>query len=413
MVWFHGGGNQLSSASARFFSGNPPFSVLQFNGRVLAETRNVIVVTLNYRLGVFGFFGLPALVDEDPEYPYAGNQGLLDQRAALQWVHDNIAAFGGDPDNVTIFGESAGGLDVCLQVVSPGSAGLFHRAISESNGCTTRQASAADAAPAVEQLVSAVGCDTSADVLACLRQVPARDLLNANPLGEGWATANLIVDGGFLPDQPRALYAAGTFSKVPYLLGSNADEGNEQLDSLQPLVQAPGGYLGALRDMFGDRAEEVAALYPPENFPATDRWSSEALALAHAVGDRDNVCPTYDTARRVAAGGADVYLYNFARPDADTIFASYGADHTGEIGYVFGSIELTTDADREVARAMQGYWTRLASNGDPNGEGAVTWPRYDDASDERIDLDAPISVLSGFRRTECAFWWGIEDEQFE
>ena len=372
-----------------------------------------MVVTINYRLGVLGFFNHSALAAEDAAYPYAGNQGLLDQRAALQWVRDNIGAFGGDPDNVTIFGESAGSFDVCLHVVSPGSAGLFHRAISESNGCTTHQASAADAAPAVAQLVSAVGCGASSDVLACLRQVPAEELLQANPLGDEWATANLIVDGGFLPDQPRALFAAGTFNKVPYILGSNADEGNGQFGSLGELLGSQGGYLGALRHLFGERAEQIATLYPLEHFPPKEMGSSELLALARVVGDHENVCPTYDTARRAGAAGADVYLYNFARPDADPPFANLGADHTAEIGYVFGSIELMTEADKQVARAMQGYWTRLASNGDPNGEGAPPWPRYEDASDERIDFNDPISVLTGFRRAECEFWWNLDDEAFE
>ena len=411
MVWFHGGGNQTLDASEVFAARDLP---LKFNGRTLAATRNVIVVTINYRLGVFGFFSHPELAEEDPAYPYAGNQGLLDQRAALQWVRDNIVAFGGDPDNVTIFGESAGSLDVCLHVVSPGSAGLFHRAISESNGCTTRQATAADAAPAVEQLVSAVGCSASPNVLTCLRQVPAEELLSANPLGDGWATANLIIDGAFLPDQPRALFAAGAFSKVPYILGSNAEEGNGQIRGPLPaLLDSQGGYLGALRSLFGERAEQVAALYPPEDFPPTDLGSSELLALARVIGDRENVCPTYDTARRAAAGGADVYLYNFARPDPEPPYSDLGPDHLAEIGYVFGSIDLMTEENEEVARAMQGYWTRLAHTGDPNGEGAEEWPRYEEASDERITFDVPISVLTGFRRTECEFWWTLDDEQFE
>jgi para-nitrobenzyl esterase len=199
---------------------------------------------------------------------------------------------------------------------------------------------------------------------------------------------------------------------VPYLLGSNAEEANGQLDSLGALLEAEGGYLGALRSRFGDRAEEIAALYPPQDFPPSELGPSELLALARAVGDYENVCPVYDTARRAAAAGAAVYLYNFARPDADPPFARLGADHTAEIGYVFGSIELPNEADREVARVMQGYWTRLARTGDPNGEDALLWPRYDDASDQRITFDIPIAVLAGFRRTQCEFWWSLYDEDF-
>ena len=200
--------------------------------------------------------------------------------------------------------------------------------------------------------------------------MPADELVSANPLGDGWASANFIVDGGFLPDQPRALFAAGTFSKVPYLLGANADEGNGQLRGPLPgLLDSEGGYLGALRSLFGERAEQIAALYPPEDFPPSDLGSSELLALARVVGDHENVCPTYDTARRAAAGGADVYLYNFARPDADPPYSDLGPDHLAEIGYVFGSIDLMTEADQEVARAMQGYWTRLAQHRRPERGG--------------------------------------------
>lgn len=410
MVWFHGGGNQdFVSASATFSDFTSP----QFNGRTLAETRGAVVVTVNYRLGVLGFLHHPTLAAEDPAYPYAGNQGLLDQRAALQWVRDNIAAFGGDPANVTIFGNSSGSFDVCLHLVSPGSAGLFQRAISQSNGCTESQATIAEAAPLVEQLADAANCGQAADVLACLRALPAEELLNANPRFFSWGSDNLIVDGGFLPDQPRALFDAGTFSKVPYLLGANAEEANGQLGELAQLLEDEGGYLGALRSRFGDRAEQVAAVYPPQAFEATADRSSELQALARAIGDYENVCPVYDTARRAAAGGADVYLYNFARPDADPEYAHLGADHLAEIGYVFGSIELPDKVDRDVASAIQGYWTRFADTGDPNGEGAVVWPRYMAQLDERISFEAPIAVLSGFRRAECELWADLYAEAFE
>jgi len=401
MVWFHGGGNQTLSAADQIVV----VGGLTFNGRVLAETRNVVVVTINYRLGVFGFFGHPSLAAEDPHYPYAGNQGLLDQRAALAWVRDNIVAFGGDRNNVTIFGESAGSEDVCFHVVSPGSRGLFHRAISESGGCTTHQKSAADAAPAVEQLVSTVGCSASSDVLECLRQVPVADLLNADPLNTAGGAFNPTIDGGFLPDQPRALFAEGKFNKVPYLAGSNSDEGTFFFFGMDP-VTTDEEYLAVLQAFYGDLADEIAAVYPTANFP------SPQDALARAVGDGQLVCPTYDSARRAAAGGADVYFYNFARPLPIPGLESLGATHQTEILYVFGSIDFMTEADQQVARAMQGYWTRLADNGNPNGEGSVIWPRYQDASDERLNFDAPISVLTGFRRTECEFWWSVYDQEF-
>lgn len=399
MVWFHGGGNDSGSAADLVPLG---LGGLFYNGRVLAETRNVIVVTVNYRLGVFGFFAHSALAAEDPHYPYAGNQGVLDQRAALEWVRDNIIAFGGDYNNVTIFGESAGAFDTCFHVVSPGSRGLFHRAISESGGCTTHQDSAADGESAAESLVAAVGCAASPDVLQCLRNVPVASLLGAG------GSFNPIVDGGVLPDQPRALFAAGRFNNVPYILGSNTDEGTLFFIGARP-VTTQVAYLAALHDNFGDIADQVADVYPAANF------ASPQAALVRAFGDSLLVCPTYDSARRAAAGGADVYLYNFARPIPIPQLASLhlGATHGAEIAYVFGSLDPGTEADRQIALAMQGYWTRMADNGNPNSEGAVAWPRYQDVSDERINFDTEISVLSGFRRTECEFWWSVYDQEFK
>ncbi len=216
MLWIHGGGNTSGSTADQI-----PLGVggLFYNGRNLAETRDVVIVTTNYRLNIFGFLSHPALNAEDPEYPYSGNQALLDQVAALEWVRDNIAAFGGDPGNVTIFGESAGSFDVCYHVASPLSRGLFHRAISESGGCTTRSTTSAEAVQRTETLIDSIGCGAAEDALACLRALPVATLL-ANAGG-----FDPIVDGGFLPDQPRTLYDNGDYAKVPYILGSNSDEG--------------------------------------------------------------------------------------------------------------------------------------------------------------------------------------------
>ncbi len=235
MVWFYGGGNESGSASEPL-----PFGIegISYDGRVLAEARHVIVVTINYRVGVFGFFAHGSLATEDPRN--TGNQGLLDQRAALDWVRENIIAFGGDPKNVTIFGESAGGYDVCLYLVSPGSRGLFHRAIAESpgaptghgartvpgpktqavGGCTNRLQTAAEAEDKAEGLIAEVGCAGAEDVLACLRSVPVADLIR---VARGNFAAS--VDGNVVRDQPRTLLEAGDVARGPYILGANADEG--------------------------------------------------------------------------------------------------------------------------------------------------------------------------------------------
>lgn len=397
MMWIHGGGNGNGSTADEI-----PLGVggLFYNGRALAETRDVVVVTTNYRLNIFGFLSHPALAEEDAKYPYSGNQALLDQRAAFEWVRDNIAAFGGDPTNVTIFGESAGSFNVCYHVASPLSRGLFHRAISESGGCTTRQMTLEEAQQRTDSLIEAVGCGDAEDSLACLRGLPVSVLL------ENSAGFDPIVDGGFLPDQPRTLYGNGDFAKVPYILGSNSDEGTLFL-ILSPPVETEEEYLAALRARFGDRADAIAALYPVEDFDNPND------ALARVVGDSGLVCGTYDSARRAAAGGANVYLYNFARPVLTDVLPFLRATHGAEIAFVFGSAEAPTPDDEAIAISMQGYWTRFARTGDPNGEGALEWPLYGDVTDQRINFDVGNSILTGFRREQCELWWGFYDQAFE
>jgi para-nitrobenzyl esterase len=357
-------------------------------------------------VNVFGFFAHAALAGEHAAYPYAGNQGLLDQRLALQWVRANIVAFGGNAKKVTIFGESAGSQNVCLHVASPGSRKLFHRAISESGGCTTRTPTAAEAAATAASLAAAVGCTD----LACLRQVPVATLL-AELQGDGAIVPSFefgpVVDGGFLPDQPRALYDAKRFAKVPYILGSNTDEGTLFLLGAVP-VTTEEAYRAALQARYGALAAEIAAVYPASAYP------SPQDALARVVGDSILVCSTYDTARRVAAGGARAYLYNFAREIPIDVLQQLGlkAFHGSEIVYVFGSITPPTPDDATLGGTIRGYWSRLARTGNPNGKGALKWPRFKDKSDKRLNLDVEPSVLTGFRRSECEFWWGVYDAEF-
>ncbi len=398
MFWIHGGGNTSGSSADQV-----PLGVggLFYDGRSLAETRDVVVVTINYRLNVFGFFTHPDLADEDPDQPYAANQALLDQRKALQWVRDNIIAFGGDPDNVTIFGESAGSFNVCFQMVAPPSRGLFHRGISQSGGCTYRVDSLEQGQQDTDDLLVAVGCDGAADQLACLREVPVDELL-ANSGG-----FEPIVDGAFLPDQPRTLYDNGEFARVPYILGSNSDEGTLFALGIPP-IETEEQFMAALEARYGDRADDIAAVYPVDDFDSPND------ALIRVNGDSSLVCGTYDTARRAATNGADVFLYNFSRPVLVEVLPQLGATHGAEIAFVFGSAEgEASPEDATLSMSMQGYWSRFADTGDPNGEGALAWPQYDDASDQRINFDAENSLLSGFRREQCEVWWDIADDDFE
>jgi para-nitrobenzyl esterase len=392
MVWFHGGGNVNGSASEPV-----PFlnTGLFYSGQFLAEKHGVVVVTINYRLGVLGFFAHPALVAEGS----SGNQGLLDQRMALQWVRDNIAGFGGDPDSVTIFGESAGAFDVCMHVASPMSRGLFHRAIGQSGGCTTRQTTKAEAEAAATNLATALSC-TGADALACLRSAPVSGLLAA----PGRFGPN--VDGQFLPDQPRSLYNAGNVAKVPYLLGSNTDEGTLFVGGAE--ISTPEQYTAQLVARFGaTAAAQIEQRYPVAAF--TEGNANPPLAaLARVVGDSSLVCSTYDTAIR-AAVHAPVFMYNYDIPVPSAVgnAAFLGATHGAELTSVFGTspllaVDLQTKAASDL---MQRYWTNFAKDGDPNAGSDPDWPQLTPTTNIRMNFAIPqSSVKTNFRADECAFW---------
>jgi para-nitrobenzyl esterase len=407
MVWIHGGGNFSGGSGIPI----PNTSELWYNGRVFAERQGVVLISIQYRLGPLGFNAHPALADEGEPL---GNQGLRDQRLALEWVRDNVARFGGDPDNVTIFGESAGSADVCYHVVSPLSRGLFHRAISQSGGCTIRSTGAeAAAATAGEGMVAygeALGCPAGADQLACLRDASVEDILGSamqpDP-GSGevamatWRFGAVIDgEGGFLPDAPRALFDAGDVAQVPYLLGANHDEGTT-FTWRSEAITTEEAYLADLEARFGDAAADVAALYP-----ASDFGDSYNAARARAVGDSGLVCGTHDTARRAAAAGLSVFMYDFEYPWAllPTILL---AGHAAEISHVFGTPYLPTPdaASALLGDRMNAYWAAFARSGDPNFDDApLAWPAFTADDDVRAHLTSQLAVLTDFRAEECAFW---------
>jgi para-nitrobenzyl esterase len=407
MVWIHGGANV--SGSTGDFVPFPPYEAYRlYSGDVLAAERNVVVVSMNYRLGVFGFFGQSDLADEDPGFPYAGNQGLLDQRAALEWVRDNVAAFGGDPENVTIFGESAGSFDVCAHVASPLSAGLFERAISESGGCTAGIATAEDAAAQAEDVSAAVGCDAAPDELACLRSVPVADLLDAYSFSEAglaFSSLGISIDGGFLPDHPRALFDAGEFSHVPYILGANRDEGTLFFIDVPPIT-TPEEYTAELVTRFGAFAPEVEALYPVSDF------SSPNDALIRVAGDSALVCSTYDVASRIrAAKNRRTYIYQFRRviPLPFVSLLDLGVFHGSEIPYVFGSVPPPSSVDGDLGARMREYWSRFTHRGKPRARKSPSWPRFKQKRYKILYLDVPkpYKVKDIYYQARCGFWSSV------
>jgi para-nitrobenzyl esterase len=422
MIWFHGGSNVTGSTGDNIPFLQPP--TLFYNGRGLVEGADVVVVTANYRLGVMGFFAHEALSAESAD-GVSGNQGILDQRMAMEWVQSNIGAFGGDPNNVTIFGESAGAFDVCFHMVSEGSRGLFDRALGQSGGCTTAMPTRAEAEADANVFAEAMGCGDAADVAACLRAVPVADLLMAAPVdgaiedppggdfysgGKARWEFQAVVDGVVIADQPRTLFDAGNVADVPYVLGSNSDEGT-LFHVLQREVTTEGEYLEALERRFGATvAAEVAAAYPVADFDTPQD------ALERVTGDGGLVCSVRDTAKRAADAGLDVFVYNFNRPIPIPALAGLDlrATHGAEIAYVFGALgaDVIGEEDLALSATMQRYWGRFAANGDPNGGNDLGWPMFSADDDVRLELDVTLSTRQDFRSDVCALWESLYDGEF-
>ena len=410
MVWIHGGA--FDSNDGRQITGST-------EGDVIAADSGAIVVTLNYRLGQLGFLAHPALSAEDRGHPGSGNFGIEDQIAALRWVKRNIAAFGGDPNNVTVFGESAGGWSVCILLASPAAKGLFQRAIVESGLCLRPLSDLAEAEAQGQRFAERLGCGDATDVLACMRAAPADQVIATLPpnpnvvFGAGehgsWFP---VVDGEVIPQPLEDLFRAGELNRVPLLIGSNRDEGTlfvaQAFDELgNPL--AADQYREALAHFVPDGAiDAVTARYPLDAYPVP------GAALAAAFGDGFLACPTIDTAELLAPY-APTYLYQFNYPDAQfpIPFPSsfdLGAFHSAEVQFVFGipARDPFTPEQTELSHQMVGYWTRFAASGDPNGGGAPSWPRL--SEDGRyLVLDRVLSTATNAKESACAFWRGVSE----
>jgi para-nitrobenzyl esterase len=400
MVWIYGGGFQAGSASEA-----------RQDGERLAQ-KGVVVVSMNYRLGILGFFSHPELTKESP-HKASGNYGLLDQNAALKWVQQNIAAFGGDPKNVTIFGESAGSFSVSAQMASPLSQGLFQRAIGESGAFFPGPNATLPVLPVAETEKNGetFGTSIGAASLAALRAKPADEILKAMTPPMMFRFAPNI-DGYFLPASAASIFAAGKQAKVPLLAGWNADEvrAGVVLSPRKPTAQS---FAADAKTRYGDHAEALLKLYPA----ATD---AEALESAASLGG--DLFIGYSTWKWLEVhgqtGGAPVYRYSFDRkipipPDTKrdgvaVTSADIGARHAGEIEYVFGALDSIpkvtwTDEDRKLSDAMMTYWSNFARTGDPNGGptsgGLPKWPTYTKAGGyQLIHLDTTIRTAPDAQR---------------
>lgn len=383
MLWIHGGGYTTGEGSSGFYDGT------HFAGL------GVVLVTINYRLGPFGFFAHPGLSAKAGREG-AGNYGLLDQIAALKWVQRNIAAFGGDPDCVTIFGESAGAGSVACLMASPLARGLFHRAIMQSGFAQAEPLAGAESTG--REISRALSCHEAPDELAALRGKSAEEVLAAaNPVQGLFGRGNKfkpVVDGHALPESPREVFLAGRQAPVPVIAGSNADDGSLFVGQLP--VRGLTGYRLALRTIFAGSADEAAALFPAARDEEVPQALSRLITVAAFVS------PARTTVSSTAAAGQQAYLYHFTRVPPTLRGSQYGSCHAAEIPYVFGNLgRQPTEVDRSLSRAMAAYWVQFARTGDPNAEGLPTWPTYHETTARHLVFGEKIKQGSGLYKEAC------------
>jgi len=404
LVWIHGGG---------FSFGSPADPVTE--GAKLAA-KGVVLVSIAYRVGQLGFLAHPELSAESPEH-VSGNYGLLDMIAGLEWIQKNIAAFGGDPGKVIIFGESAGGIAVSMLCASPLAKGLFHGAISQSGGSfgpprpvtypgenmKTLEQAEADG----EAYMKRLGVSSITE----MRNIQAENL----PLGMGMGGAWPIIDGYVIPDDQYVLYDEGKFNDVPILVGYNSDEGASFTRTSDPKA-----FMNDVKQRYGEFADELLAAYPvgEENVPKTAR---------DLVRDAAFGWHTWSWARlQSSKGTSKVFYYYFDQhPDypEDSPRYGYGSPHGQDVPYVFMNLDPnnpnTTQSDLELSEAIGTYWTNFAKYGDPNGETVPEWPAFSESNPEVMYLGPTphvgpvpgaesLEVLDGYfrwRRTEEGRAW--------
>ena len=409
MVWIYGGGFTVGSG----MDDNP--------SRLVADS-GVVAVTFNYRLGPFGFLGSSALAASDTSHS-TGNFGLQDQQAALKWVQSNAAAFGGDAQNVTIFGESAGGMSVCDQLLMPGAAGLFSKGITESGPCTLPSISLAAADSQSQKFAGKLGCPGAQGVVACLRTKSANQVVEALPpdptfvfgAGGNWGP---VADGVVLPTDPVAAIEAGKFDHVPLIVGANRDEGRLFVALAYNVAGSnltASSWASTVDGYFGP----VVGAAVQREYPLAD-YPDAGAAFGQAIGDALLACPSVQSAS-VLSRYVPVYEYEYDQTQNVFVLPSpgitLGAFHSSELPYVFdGPVESSglltfTAAQQHLATTMSSAWTRFAATGDPAGSG-LNWPRLGQ-SGSYLSFNIPVAVDSGMKSGVCAFWsssgWSVND----
>ncbi|WP_037158437.1 carboxylesterase/lipase family protein [Rhodococcoides fascians] len=395
VVWWHGGGFTSGAGS-------------DYDATRFAEQGNVIVVTVNYRLGMLGYLGLPGLEG-------SGNFGLADQLLALKWANDNAEAFGGDPDNVTVMGESAGGMSACAALGSPAAEGLVDKAIIQSGSCLidwpagtlypglpelTPYAPLAESEATGSAIADALGCTD--DRLRCLRELPVEKVVEqSSSFGNGPAYGTDLQ-----PTNPADAVRDGRTMPIPVIMGGNADEHRSFVGGAllaDPTSVTDETYRSLIQQAFGTRAGEVEQRYPRTEF------DSAALAWSTLVTDAAWSCPMLNTSALLSTN-ADVWSYEFAdetAPDVSGVSATglaQGAAHATDLPYTFdlnGSDLLTGPGQKDLSEKMIEAWSEFARSGDP-GEG---WPKTTDASGPVLEFGNPDTVVGNYYDAhQCGFW---------
>jgi len=420
MVWIHGGAFSLGSSTGYY-------------GGVLAAFNDVIVVSFNYRLGVFGFFNVPGT-------EVKGNYGILDQVLALKWVQANIANFGGDPNRVTIFGQSAGGMSVSLHLISPLSRGLFQRAIMQSGASSTPMFSGKVNKPRqLEWFAKAINCSLGPTLVECARAKTSEDILNGQiAIMLGGYTGSLdivgpIVDGECLPDLPENLFKTGKFpADVDVIIGVTSHEG-----ALLALIRPPDQFAeGVEQEVFesivrremlyarelNNRMLEDVVLFEYTNHPDPDNKNTTRHLLLEIFGDSAFVAPAMLEAKALAKGGRPPYFYVFNhRPVLSPLPAWISVAHGTDIAFVLGApfksltepyVNIITTKYSEIEKGLSLYvmklWSDFAKYGSPNPPDAspaqVTWPTFTEQEQAYLVLDMKPRVQRKYKADKEAFW---------
>jgi para-nitrobenzyl esterase len=394
LFFIHGGGNVQGSSADTSQGGSYLYA-------------GVVVVTFNYRLGAMGFLAHPSFG------AHPGNYGTLDQIFALGWVSRNIAAFGGDPARVLLFGQSAGAVDVCALVASPLANGLFSAALMESGGCVAKASS--DAQSFAQSFARKVQCDAASDPAACLRALDPNAVTLAVPEPASVSAPKQgdyqpNVDGAFLLDTPENVILAGKHNHVPFVVGSNSDETSLELAEANKAGMTQAQYQAAVLAYAGNDpslAGRIVAMYPASSYG--DHPLSAFIAV---TTDSKFVCTARYVARSLVKGQPEpVWRYFFTHhlDDGGAVLQALGAWHGLELAFVFRDLAASSSyvpstGEVSLAGFVDGYWSSLASTGTPNGGGAVDWPAYDASTDPYLGLDDTIAAGTGVRTANCDFW---------